>query len=102
MSKYSYTYNRNAGPKPELRYYTRDELELMTTYQLRDICYRERIINGIHAPLDKDVLIREIMRFRGPGASGVPACHRQAGPGGHRAAGLRQAHRISRHLRGVF
>ena len=34
MSKYSYTYNRNAGPKPELRYYTRDELELMTTYQL--------------------------------------------------------------------
>lgn len=65
MSKYSYTYNRNAGPKPELRYYTRDELELMTTYQLRDICYRERIINGIHAPLDKDVLIREIMRFRG-------------------------------------
>ena len=65
MSKYSYTYNRNAGPKPELRYYTRDELELMTTYQLRDICYRERIINGIPAPLDKDVLIREIMRFRG-------------------------------------
>ena len=65
LSKYSYTYNRNAGPKPELRYYTRDELELMTTYQLRDICYRERIINGIHAPLDKDVLIREIMRFRG-------------------------------------
>ena len=37
----------------------------MTTYQLRDICYRERIINGIHAPLDKDVLIREILRFRG-------------------------------------
>ena len=122
MSKYSYTYNRNAGPKPELRYYTRDELELMTTYQLRDICYRERIINGIHAPLDKDVLIREIMRFRGradrlfitePSEDGLerlgapPAPppvegHRQVGSGGHRAAGLRQAHRISRHLRGVF
>ena len=65
MSKYSYTYNRNVGEKEELRYYTREELELMTTHQLRDICYRERIINGIHAPLDKDVLIREIMRFRG-------------------------------------
>ena len=65
MSKYSYTYNRNAGVKEERRYYTREELELMTTYQLRDICYRERIINGIHAPLDKDVLIREILRFRG-------------------------------------
>ena len=58
MSKYSYTYNRNAGVKEERRYYTREELELMTTYQLRDICYRERIINGIHAPLDKDVLFR--------------------------------------------
>ena len=60
MSKYSYTYNRNAETKSELRLYTRDELELMTTYQLRDICHQERIINGIHAPLDKDVLIRQI------------------------------------------
>ena len=37
MSKYSYTYNRNAGVKEERRYYTREELELMTTYQLRGI-----------------------------------------------------------------
>ena len=37
----------------------------MTTYQLRDICWREQIINGIQAPLDKDELIRQIMRFRG-------------------------------------
>lgn len=65
LSKYTYTYHRDAVPKQELHYYSRDELELMTTYQLRDICYRERIINGIHAPLDKDVLIREILRFRG-------------------------------------
>ena len=43
----------------------REELELMTTYQLRDICWREQIINGIQAPLDKDELIRQIMRFRG-------------------------------------
>lgn len=37
----------------------------MTTYQLREICRQERLINGIHAPLDKDVLIRQIIRFRG-------------------------------------
>lgn len=65
MSRYSYTLNRGAIPKETLRYYSREELELMTTYQLREICRQERLINGIHAPLDKDVLIRQILRFRG-------------------------------------
>ncbi len=65
MSRYTYTLNRGAIPKETLRYYSREELELMTTYQLREICRQERLINGIHAPLDKDVLIRQIMRFRG-------------------------------------
>ena len=37
----------------------------MTAYQLRDICWRERIINGIQASLDRDELIRQILRFRG-------------------------------------
>lgn len=44
-------------------YYSREELELMTTYQLREICRQERLINGIHAPLDKDVLIRQILQI---------------------------------------
>ena len=65
MGRYSYTLNRGAIPKETLHYYSREELELMTTYQLREICRQERLINGIHAPLDKDVLIRQIMRFRG-------------------------------------
>ena len=65
MSRYSYTLNRGAIPKETLHYYSREELELMTTYQLREICRQERLINGIHAPLDRDVLIRQIMRFRG-------------------------------------
>lgn len=65
MGQYSYTLNRGAIPKEALRYYSREELELMTTYQLREICRQERLINGIHAPLDKDVLIRQILRFRG-------------------------------------
>lgn len=65
MDKYTYTLNQNNTLQEEYQYYSRTELELMTTYQLRDICWREKIINGIQAPLDKDILIRQIMRFRG-------------------------------------
>lgn len=64
MNRYTYTLNQDKVKK-EPRFYSRAELELMTTFQLRDICWRERIINGIQAPLDKDELIRQIMRFRG-------------------------------------
>lgn len=63
--KYTYTLNQNRIMKEEHHYYTPDELELMTTFQLRDICWREKIINGIQAALDKDELIRQILRFRG-------------------------------------
>ncbi|MBD5552690.1 MAG: molecular chaperone [Lachnospiraceae bacterium] len=64
MDKYTYTLKQNPY-REEQTSYRKEELELMTTYQLRDICWRERIINGIQAPLDKDALIRQIMRFRG-------------------------------------
>lgn len=65
MDRYTYTLKQGGVTPGEYSSYTRAELELMTTYQLRDICWRERIINGIQAPLDKDVLIRQILRFRG-------------------------------------
>ena len=65
LSQYTYTLNRAAVPKEHLNYYSRAELELMTTYQLREICRQEKLINGIHASLDQDELIRQIMRFRG-------------------------------------
>lgn len=64
MDRYTYTLNQNKTTKT-YRSYSRSELELMTTFQLRDICFKERIINGIQASLDKDELIRQIMRFRG-------------------------------------
>ena len=64
MDRYAYTL-KQGGVEKETRSYSRAELELMTTFQLRDICWRERIINGIQAPMDKDELIRQIMRFRG-------------------------------------
>ncbi len=64
MDRYTYTLNPGRVER-ETKSYSRAELEMMTTFQLRDICWRERIINGIQAPLDKDELIRQIMRFRG-------------------------------------
>ncbi len=64
MDRYAYTLKPGKAEN-ETRSYSRAELELMTTFQLRDICWRERIINGIQAPTDKDELIRQIMRFRG-------------------------------------
>lgn len=65
MDKYTYTLKQGGVASKEQSCYSREDLELMTTYQLRDICWKERIINGIQAPLDKDVLIRQILRFRG-------------------------------------
>lgn len=48
--------------KNEIKY-EKSELELMTTYQLREICRREKIMNGVIHPLDKEELIQSIMRY---------------------------------------
>ncbi len=45
--------------------YRQGELELMTTHQLREICRKEKIVQGIINPLDKEELIHVIMRYRG-------------------------------------
>ena len=50
--------------KNEMKY-EKSELELMTTYQLREICRREKIMNGVIHPLDKEELIQTIMRYMG-------------------------------------
>ena len=47
------------------RYYTKEELECMTTYQLRDICIGEKLVNGMISSFDKDEYIYQILRFRG-------------------------------------
>lgn len=49
---------------PGKRYY-RQELELMSVHQLREIARRERIIQGMVNPLDKELLVDTIMRYRG-------------------------------------
>lgn len=61
----SYTLKKVVDKKDEIKYYSKEDLELMTTYQLREICREEKIINALTSPLDKDELIYQIMRFRG-------------------------------------
>lgn len=45
--------------------YERAALELMTTYQLREICRQNKLMNGVVDPLDKEGLIRVVMRSLG-------------------------------------
>lgn len=61
----TYTLNAKKYEKEKFNYYRKEELELMTTHQLREICIREKIIVGMTYSLDKDELIHQIMRFRG-------------------------------------
>ena len=45
--------------------YQRQELELMSVYQLREIARKERIIHGIVNSLSKELLVETILRYRG-------------------------------------
>ena len=59
-----YTFTPNIEKKENNKYF-KEDLELMTLYKLREICRKEKIINGIINPLDKEELIRLILRYRG-------------------------------------
>lgn len=43
--------------------YTRSELEEMTTFQMRNICYKERLIDGLMQRLDREALIAVILKY---------------------------------------
>lgn len=45
--------------------YTRKQLERLTTLQLRDICFKEKIVSGIANMLDREAFINAILTFRG-------------------------------------
>lgn len=45
--------------------YDKAALELMTTYQLREICMQNKLMNGVVNPLDKEELILIVMRSLG-------------------------------------
>lgn len=64
MDKYGYIINQTKQDKPDTRYH-RSDLAMMTTFQLREICRREKIIQGVIDPMDKEELVRVILRYRG-------------------------------------
>lgn len=45
--------------------YSKADLELMTTYQLREICRQNKLMNGVVNPLDKEELVWIVMRSMG-------------------------------------
>ena len=49
----------------EQKKYYKHDLERMTVYQLQEIARREKIIPAVVNRLDKDLLIRTILRYRG-------------------------------------
>ncbi|SCY38146.1 hypothetical protein SAMN02787081_02301 [Lysinibacillus fusiformis] len=65
-TKYSYKLNLNKrySEKKHMTY-TRVELMEMTTFQLRNICYKEKLITGLINTLTRDELIEKIVRYRG-------------------------------------
>lgn len=65
MSLYSYKLHKgNEDPIRKIKYKEKD-LRLMTTFQLREICNKEKLVKSIINPLDKEELIRLIMKYRG-------------------------------------
>ncbi len=64
MDRYGYVLRQKDRENIEKRYH-KAELELMTVFQLREICRKEKIIQGMIDPMDKEELIRTVLRFRG-------------------------------------
>lgn len=65
MSRYTYTLNPKTDSSGAKRSYKRSRLDQMTTFQLREICRKERLVTASVDPLDREGFIRLIMRFRG-------------------------------------
>lgn len=65
MSKYTYQIYTDNNVEKQWNTYRKDQLEGMTTYQLQEICRTEKLVKYILNPLDKEELVRLILRYRG-------------------------------------
>jgi len=63
MGLYTYKLHKIEDDIPKT--YKEKDLLLMTTFQLREICTREKLVKSIVNPLDKEELIKLIMKYRG-------------------------------------
>ncbi len=64
MSRYTYTLHPGKT-EPEKGTYKRSKLEKMTTFQLSEICRKEKLVMSSGNYMDREGLMRLIMRFRG-------------------------------------
>lgn len=64
MSRYTYTLHPGKT-EPEKGTYKKSKLEKMTTFQLREICRMEKLVMPSGNSMDREGLLRLIMRFRG-------------------------------------
>lgn len=64
MSRYTYTLHPGTT-EPEKGTYKRSKLEKMTTFQLSEICRKEKLVMPSGNYMDREGLMRLIMRFRG-------------------------------------
>ena len=66
MGQYTYRLSRDHEEKAQPKdVYRLEELQGMTTYQLKEICYKQRLVVPMGTRLDREELIRFIMRYRG-------------------------------------
>ena len=65
MSLYSYKLHKGNEEEKRKTKYKEKDIRLMTTFQLREICNKEKLVKSIVNPLDKEELIRLIMKYRG-------------------------------------
>ncbi len=65
MSLYSYKLHKGNEENNKRTKYKEKDLLLMTTFQLREICNKEKLVKSIVNPLDKEELIRLIIKYRG-------------------------------------
>lgn len=60
-----YTYKLHKEQKTAHAVYNREELEKLTTLQLREICKIEKIVIGVAYKLDRNYMIQTILKYRG-------------------------------------
>jgi len=65
MSLYSYKLHKDKEQEKRKVKFKEKDIRLMTTFQLREICNKEKLVKSIINPLDKEELIRLIMKYRG-------------------------------------
>lgn len=60
-----YTYELNHVERPLKGLYYREELEQLTTLQLREVCLKEKLVIGVAYKLDRKYIIETILKYRG-------------------------------------